>query len=115
MAVLMDPLEDPDDILRANRSREKQYIFDITFDGLNSQVGYIYLHNKIIFKNQINMLIVSKKKTNKIINDYNNLMNCSLEMYRYANVYHMYGLEIKVLFIIQLRLRTSVNCQKRMF
>uniref|UniRef100_A0AAQ4QEM4 Kinesin-like protein n=1 Tax=Gasterosteus aculeatus aculeatus TaxID=481459 RepID=A0AAQ4QEM4_GASAC len=32
MVVLMDPMEDPDDILRANRSREKTYMFDVTFD-----------------------------------------------------------------------------------
>ena len=35
----MDPLEDPDDILRANRSREKKYVFDFAFDGSTSQVG----------------------------------------------------------------------------
>ncbi|XP_059387320.1 kinesin-like protein KIF19 [Carassius carassius] len=32
MVVLMDPMEDPDDILRAHRSREKTYMFDVTFD-----------------------------------------------------------------------------------
>lgn len=32
MVVLMDPMEDPDDILRANRSREKSYMFDVAFD-----------------------------------------------------------------------------------
>ncbi|XP_066496966.1 kinesin-like protein KIF19, partial [Tiliqua scincoides] len=31
MVVLMDPTEDPDDILRANRSREKTFIFDMVF------------------------------------------------------------------------------------
>ncbi|XP_061456303.1 kinesin-like protein KIF19 [Rhineura floridana] len=31
MVVLMDPSEDPDDILRANRSREKAFIFDMVF------------------------------------------------------------------------------------
>ena len=30
--VLLDPNEDSFDILRANRSREKQYVFDQTFD-----------------------------------------------------------------------------------
>ncbi len=39
MVVLMDPTEDPDDILRANRSREKQYVFDYAFDGPATQVG----------------------------------------------------------------------------
>nr|XP_020469524.1 kinesin-like protein KIF19 isoform X1 [Monopterus albus] len=37
MVVLMDPMEDPDDILRANRSREKTYMFDVTFDHSASQ------------------------------------------------------------------------------
>ena len=38
MIVLLDPTEDPDDILRANRSREKQFVFDATFDGPSTQV-----------------------------------------------------------------------------
>nr|CBN81634.1 Kinesin-like protein KIF19 [Dicentrarchus labrax] len=33
----MDPMEDPDDILRANRSREKTYMFDVAFDYSASQ------------------------------------------------------------------------------
>ncbi|XP_054849652.1 kinesin-like protein KIF19 [Eublepharis macularius] len=37
MVVLMDPTEDPDDILRANRSREKTFIFDMVFDHRASQ------------------------------------------------------------------------------
>ncbi|XP_077314819.1 kinesin-like protein KIF19 [Lithobates pipiens] len=37
MVVLMDPMEDPDDILRANRSREKSYMFDVTFDYTANQ------------------------------------------------------------------------------
>lgn len=39
MVILMDPLEDPDDVLRANRSREKTYMFDVAFDYMASQVG----------------------------------------------------------------------------
>lgn len=35
----MDPMEDPDDILRANRSREKTYMFDVAFDYSACQVG----------------------------------------------------------------------------
>ncbi|KAG8145751.1 hypothetical protein E2320_012239 [Naja naja] len=31
IVVLMDPTEDPEDILRANRSREKTFIFDMVF------------------------------------------------------------------------------------
>ena len=41
MVILMDPSEDPDDILRANRSREKQYVFDRSFDGSATQVSII--------------------------------------------------------------------------
>ncbi len=38
MIVLMDPMEDPDDILRANRSRERQFVFDMVFDAKSTQV-----------------------------------------------------------------------------
>uniref|UniRef100_A0A6J0VDS9 Kinesin-like protein KIF19 isoform X1 n=1 Tax=Pogona vitticeps TaxID=103695 RepID=A0A6J0VDS9_9SAUR len=37
IVVLMDPLEDPDDVLRANRSREKSYMFDVAFDFAATQ------------------------------------------------------------------------------
>uniref|UniRef100_A0A8C5LGW4 Kinesin-like protein n=1 Tax=Jaculus jaculus TaxID=51337 RepID=A0A8C5LGW4_JACJA len=37
MVVLMDPMEDPDDILRARRSREKSYLFDVAFDFTATQ------------------------------------------------------------------------------
>lgn len=40
MVVLLDPTEDPDDILRANRSREKRYIFDVAFDETSDQVNF---------------------------------------------------------------------------
>jgi kinesin family protein 18/19 len=42
MIVLMDPMEDHDDILRANRSRERQFVFDMVFDAKSTQVKYIY-------------------------------------------------------------------------
>ncbi|XP_038228301.1 kinesin-like protein KIF19 [Dermochelys coriacea] len=37
IVVLMDPMEDPEDILRANRSREKSYVFDVAFDFTATQ------------------------------------------------------------------------------
>ncbi|XP_068770297.1 kinesin-like protein KIF19 [Struthio camelus] len=37
VVVLRDPTEDPDDILRANRSREKSYVFDVAFDSTATQ------------------------------------------------------------------------------
>ncbi|XP_072501684.1 kinesin-like protein KIF19 isoform X2 [Notamacropus eugenii] len=37
VVVLMDPMEDPDDILRAHRSREKSYLFDVAFDFTATQ------------------------------------------------------------------------------
>ncbi|XP_006869668.1 PREDICTED: kinesin-like protein KIF19 [Chrysochloris asiatica] len=37
MVVLMDPMEDPDDILRVHRSREKSYLFDVAFDFTATQ------------------------------------------------------------------------------
>lgn len=42
MIVLMDPSEDPDDILRANRSRERQFIFDMVFDAKSTQVSFFF-------------------------------------------------------------------------
>lgn len=39
MVVLMDPMEDPDDILRAHRSREKTYMFDVIFDYSATQAS----------------------------------------------------------------------------
>lgn len=41
LVVLKDPNEDQDDILRVNRSREKQYIFDCAF-GQNSNQADVY-------------------------------------------------------------------------
>ncbi|XP_069503716.1 kinesin-like protein KIF19 [Ambystoma mexicanum] len=37
MVMLMDPSEDPGDILRANRSREKAFVFDMVFDERTTQ------------------------------------------------------------------------------
>ncbi|XP_067403376.1 kinesin-like protein KIF19 [Emydura macquarii macquarii] len=37
VVVLMDPMEDPEDILRANRSREKSFVFDVAFDFTATQ------------------------------------------------------------------------------
>ncbi|XP_041085084.1 kinesin-like protein KIF19 isoform X2 [Polyodon spathula] len=37
IVVLLDPSEDPDDILRANRSREKTFMFDVAFDHSSTQ------------------------------------------------------------------------------
>ncbi len=43
MVVLMDPCDDPDDILRVNRSRERQYVFDLALGPAASQVGIVFL------------------------------------------------------------------------
>ncbi|NXV95420.1 KIF19 protein, partial [Calonectris borealis] len=37
VVVLRDPMEDPDDVLRASRSREKSYVFDVAFDSTATQ------------------------------------------------------------------------------
>ena len=37
MIVLLDPEEDHDDILRANRSRERKYMFDVVSDARADQ------------------------------------------------------------------------------
>ncbi|XP_055280315.1 collagen alpha-1(I) chain-like [Moschus berezovskii] len=39
MVVLMDPMEDPDDILRAHRSQEKSYMFNVAFDFTATQAA----------------------------------------------------------------------------
>lgn len=43
MVVLMDPMEDPDDILRAHRSREKTYMFDVAFDYSATQASPFFI------------------------------------------------------------------------
>lgn len=45
MVVLMDPCDDSDDVLRANRSREKQYVFDLSFGPAATQVGINLFNN----------------------------------------------------------------------
>lgn len=42
--MLKDPNEDQDDILRANRSREKQYIFDCAFGPSSNQVSQSFVY-----------------------------------------------------------------------
>lgn len=37
MVVILDPADDADDILRQNRSRQKQYIFDVVLDATSTQ------------------------------------------------------------------------------
>lgn len=53
MVVLMDPMEDPDDILRANRSREKTYMFDVAFDFSASQVFARSVKSKCCFFSEL--------------------------------------------------------------
>ncbi|KAL3877693.1 hypothetical protein ACJMK2_035359 [Sinanodonta woodiana] len=53
MVVLMDPLEDPDDILRANRSREKTFVFDQTFDGNATQEKVYDATTKFLIENVV--------------------------------------------------------------
>ena len=50
MVVVLDPSADPDDILRANRSREKHYIFDHAFDQMAKQVHVSCLLINIMFQ-----------------------------------------------------------------
>ncbi|XP_050391529.1 kinesin-like protein KIF19 isoform X3 [Patella vulgata] len=53
MVVLLDPTEDHDDILRANRSREKQFVFDCTFDGSANQEDVYEATTKELIPNVI--------------------------------------------------------------
>ena len=43
LVVLKDPNEDQDDILRVNRSRERQYIFDCAFGPSSNQVSQSFV------------------------------------------------------------------------
>ncbi|NXW37667.1 KIF19 protein, partial [Phaetusa simplex] len=61
VVVLRDPMEDPDDVLRASCSREKSYVFDVAFDSSATQetvyrattqglvAGVISGHNATVF------------------------------------------------------------------
>ncbi|WAQ95609.1 KIF19-like protein [Mya arenaria] len=53
MLVLMDPMEDPEDILRANRTREKQFVFDTCFDGGSTQAEVYESSTKFLIDNVI--------------------------------------------------------------
>nr|XP_013817066.1 PREDICTED: kinesin-like protein KIF19 [Apteryx mantelli mantelli] len=53
MVVLMDPSEDPDDILRANRSREKSFVFDMVFDHTATQEEVYVSTTKSLIKGVI--------------------------------------------------------------
>ncbi|XP_055507096.1 kinesin-like protein KIF19 isoform X4 [Leucoraja erinacea] len=53
MVVLMDPTEDRDDILRANRSRERTFMFDMVFDGTSTQEDVYLATTKDLIKGVI--------------------------------------------------------------
>ena len=52
LIVLMDPHDDTDDILRANRSREKHYVFDNIFsmEATQEDVYYAVIQEKGIIE-----------------------------------------------------------------
>ncbi|XP_059157154.1 kinesin-like protein KIF19 isoform X2 [Physella acuta] len=54
MVVLLDPADDPDDVLRVNRSREKQFVFDCIFDGSCSQEHVYEETTKFLIPNVTN-------------------------------------------------------------
>ena len=56
LVVLMDPHEDTDDILRANRSREKRYVFDHVFSSEATQedVYHAVIQGKGIIESVLN-------------------------------------------------------------
>ena len=55
VVIVMDPAaNDKADVLRLNRSREKQYAFDFVFDANASQVEEKILYLKILFKPNTN-------------------------------------------------------------
>ena len=71
----MDPAEDHDDILRVNRSREKQFVFDMVFDAKSTQVFYYlsylgYLYLTTLIKQEV-FEKTTKNLLNGILNGYN--------------------------------------------
>lgn len=54
MIVLMDPSEDADDVLRANRSRERQFIFDMVFDPRTTQQDIYEKTTKVLLDGVLN-------------------------------------------------------------
>jgi kinesin family protein 18/19 len=54
MIVLMDPSDDQDDILRANRSRERQFIFDMVFDPRTTQQDIYEKTTKVLLDGVLN-------------------------------------------------------------
>ncbi len=50
----MDPAEDQDDILRANRSRERQFIFDMVFDPRTTQQDIYEKTTKVLLSGVLN-------------------------------------------------------------
>jgi len=54
MIVLMDPSEDADDILRANRSRERQFIFNMVFDAKSTQQDVFEKTTKVLLNGVLN-------------------------------------------------------------
>ncbi|TRY65618.1 hypothetical protein DNTS_017706 [Danionella cerebrum] len=70
MVVLMDPMEDPDDILRAHRSREKTYMFDdevyrsTTKDLIE---GLISGYNATVFAYGPTDVVLTSESTNQVV------------------------------------------------
>ncbi|KAJ8319029.1 hypothetical protein KUTeg_004120 [Tegillarca granosa] len=52
--VLRDPMDDHEDILRVNRTREKKFVFDHTFDGDTGQEEVYVKSAKFLTENVIN-------------------------------------------------------------
>jgi kinesin family protein 18/19 len=48
VVVVMDPTQDKLDVLRVNRSKEKQYAFDLVFDVNSSQEEVYYKSTKFL-------------------------------------------------------------------
>ena len=60
LVVLMDPVDETDDILRQNRSREKQFMFDLALDGQSTQVTRLLIPRQLYsYRRGIERLVVS--------------------------------------------------------
>ena len=66
MVVLLDPSDDPDDILRQNRNREKQYMFDYVFDAIATQEEVYEKTTKGILRVETNLCAIGSTVKTKL-------------------------------------------------
>ena len=80
MVILTDP-RDEDGILRAKRSREKRYMFDIAFDSYNSQLDVYLATTKPLISavlDGVNATVFAYGPTGEILKQFNSVKSCEI-------------------------------------